>query len=356
MPCSITRNKLHDKLQGAILTKSSTRVCILPPHLGFGGPASFQSGLIRTFQARGVEVTHDPTDPNLTAILIFGAVRSLQPVLRAQKTGVRVVQRLNGMNWIQRKKFTGVRHFVKAEVGNLKLRHVRRMADRIIYQSRFAREWWERENGVLTKPQAIIHNGVDLELFSPPPAARPKDRYRILMVEARHGNGYEQGLFTAVKLVKDLNGTLDKPCQLTIAGEVPDRLREKLDNSCITWLGVIPHTEITAIDRSAHLFFSGDVNATCPNAVLEALACGLPVLAYDTGAMRELVPPGAGRIVPYGGDVWALEKPDDAALVVAARSLLADLDESSLAARQHAERNYDIKAAADRYLEVLLND
>ena len=44
-----------------------------------------------------------------------------------------------------------------------------------------------------------------------------------------------------------------------------------------------------------------------PNSVIEALACGLPVVSFDTGALPELVTPGAGRVVAYGGDPWRLD-------------------------------------------------
>lgn len=37
----------------------------------------------------------------------------------------------------------------------------------------------------------------------------------------------------------------------------------------------------------------------CPNAVLESLACGIPVVATDVGAVPDILPvPEAGRIVP----------------------------------------------------------
>ena len=338
------------------MTRQPKKICILPAQLGLGGPASFQSGLIRSFKTRGVEVTHDPLDPTLTAILLFGAARNLAEVKQAQGRGVRLVQRLNGMNWVHRKKFTGVRHFIKAEVGNLKLRSVRKMVDRVIYQSQFARDWWEREHGVLEKAQAVIHNGVDLELFTPQPPEKPVERYRILMVEAHHGSGYEQGLHSAVQLLQNLENRLDRPCELAVVGDVPVSLQQHMDRPGITWLGVISHTDIPAIDRTAHLFFSGDINATCPNAALEAMACGLPVLAYDTGAMRELVPPDAGRVVPYGGNVWELVHPDDNALAQGAREILNGQEELSRQARLHAQAHFDIRDAAEKYLEILLGD
>lgn len=336
------------------MTSPPAKICLLPPRLGLGGPASFQAGLINAFKSAGVTVTHEPTEKDLSTILVFGAGADIMTLRAAQETGVRVVQRLNGMNWVHRRKFTGVRHFIKAEAGNLKLRAVRKLADRVIYQSRFAREWWERKHGVFDKPQAVIHNGVDLQIFTSQPSERPSDCYRVLMVEAHHGGGFDQGLRSGVGLVQRLNGTLDRPVELVVVGDVPPSIRRQFNQTWITWLGVVDHARIPAIDRSAHLFFSGDINAACPNAVLEALACGLPVVAYDTGSMPELITEQVGRLAPYGGDVWRLDLPDADGLANAACEILTARVDMCTSAREHAVAHFDIQNAAARYLEVLL--
>lgn len=342
--------------RAALVTSSPAKLCLLPPRLGLGGPASFQAGLINAFKAAGVIVTHDPTDNNLSAILVFGAGADLMTLRAAQEVGVRVVQRLNGMNWVHRRKFTGVRHFIKAEAGNLKLRAVRKLADRVIYQSRFAHEWWEREHGIFDKPQLVIHNGVDLQLFTPQLSERPADHYRVLMVEAHHGGGFDQGLRSGVGLVQRLNGTLDRPVEMVVVGDVPPMIQRQYNQPWITWLGVVDHAQIPAIDRSAHLFFSGDINAACPNAVLEALACGLPVVAYDTGSMPELITEQVGRLATYGGDVWKLDPPDADSLANAAREILTAREDLCTSAREHAVAKFDIQNAAARYLDVLLGN
>ena len=352
---SIIQSLLSES-EGGDVNTSHDKICILPQQLGLGGPASFQAGLIKAFKARGISISHEPLDPSLSAILVFGGTRNIGELKRAQKTGVRVVQRLNGMNWIQRRKYTGVRHFLKAEYGNLKLRTIRRMADRVIYQSEFACGWWEREHGVLKKPQAVIYNGVDLDLFTPFPPTPPSDHTRVLMVEAHHGSGYEQGLISAIRLVQLLAQRMDRACELMVVGDVPVELRKQVEKPglFLTWQGVVRHEAIPAIDRSAHLFFSGDLNATCPNAAIEAMACGLPVVSYDTGAMSELVPEEVGRIAPYGGNVWKLEEPNGVALADATQQVLAERGRFSEGARNHAESNFNIQNIADRYLEVLL--
>jgi glycosyltransferase involved in cell wall biosynthesis len=98
------------------------------------------------------------------------------------------------------------------------------------------------------------------------------------------------------------------------------------------------------------------LNAACPNSVIEALACGLPVVAFDTGALPELVTGDAGRVVPYGGDPWTLTPPDTPALAQAAAEILIDQHRFRLAARSRAENLFNLEGMVEGYLEVLLRD
>jgi glycosyltransferase involved in cell wall biosynthesis len=96
------------------------------------------------------------------------------------------------------------------------------------------------------------------------------------------------------------------------------------------------------------------LNAACPNSVIEAMACGLPVLAFATGALPELVTGDSGRVVPYGGDPWKLDNPDILALTEAAVEILQDQSHYRKAARQRAEEAFGMDKMVDRYLDVLL--
>jgi len=111
---------------------------------------------------------------------------------------------------------------------------------------------------------------------------------------------------------------------------------------------------VPALDRSAHVLFSADLNAACPNAVVEALACGLPVVAFDTGALPELIQNDAGRVVPYGSNYWNLEPPDIPALATAAAHILTNQEHYRAAARAHAAANFGLDAMVEQYLEALL--
>jgi len=121
----------------------------------------------------------------------------------------------------------------------------------------------------------------------------------------------------------------------------------------LQFAGLVPREQIPALDRSAHLLYAADINAACPNSVVEALACGLPVVSFATGALPELVTGDAGRIVPYGGDPWQLHPPDLDALARAAAEVLADQARFRAGARRRAEEALGLDPMVDAYLDVL---
>ncbi len=106
--------------------------------------------------------------------------------------------------------------------------------------------------------------------------------------------------------------------------------------------------------RSSHLLFSAEVNPPCPNSVIEALSCGLPVIGFDTGSLSELVQGDVGRLVPYGANPWKLEPPDSAALANAASEVLDQQNRFRIAARERSEAVFDVESMVDEYLKVLL--
>ena len=335
-----------------------TRVCLTPRLQGVGGMVSFQGRLAAGLTQRGVEVTYDLAARPVDAVLVIGGTRQLGGLWQARREGIPVVQRLNGMNWIHRRRRTGVRHFLRAEYGNLLLATIRsRFASRIVYQSRFSQIWWERMYGSARAPSQVTYNGVDLNVFSPHGRhERPQATHRILMVEGSLGGGYEMGLAWGVGLVERLS-RMGFTVELVVAGRISARLQTQWQQKALIPLhfaGLVDAQDIPALDRSAHLFFAADLHPACPNSVIEALACGLPVSALDTGALLELVQGDAGQIVPYGGDPWELDPPDLDGLAQAAAQILHQPLRYRAGARQRAETALGLDQMVDGYTAALL--
>ncbi len=334
------------------------RVCIVPK-VSTGGMASFRAKFEDGLRKRGIEVTHNPEDDS-DALLVIGGTRHLLPLWRAKRRGIRIVQRLDGVNWVQRVRWSGLRYSLRAEYGNALLALIRNnVADRVVYQSEFIRSWWEDWYGVARVPGRVILNGVDLETYSP--VARdviPRyPPYRLLVVEGSLAGGLDTGLRAAVHLAEILAENFS--VELTIAGKVDARTKDRLEKENkipLEFLGIIPHEQIPELMRSSHLLFSAEINPPCPNSVIEALACGVPVVGFETGSLRELVGENAGRLVPYGGDPWKLETPDVPALVKAAEKVLREQERFRKVARARAEELLSVDKMVDEYLKVLLDE
>ncbi len=194
------------------------RICITPRVEGAGGMASFRLKFEAGLRARGVDVTYNLND-SFDAALVIAGTRNLLPLWKAKRRGLRLVQRLDGINWVQRARWTGARYHLRAEYGNALLAFIRsRFAARVIYQSQFIRDWWEGWYGAARAPARVIHNGVDLNTYSPAPGIAPHPPYRLLVVEGSLAGGLDTGLRAAVRLAELLNEKF--PLELSIAGRM----------------------------------------------------------------------------------------------------------------------------------------
>lgn len=72
---------------------------------------------------------------------------------------------------------------------------------------------------------------------------------------------------------------------------------------CIFY-GHVPHDEVPAFMRRLHFFVSASRSETFGIAMVEALACGLPVVATDSGGPRDFITPQNGVLVR--GDTQSL--------------------------------------------------
>jgi glycosyltransferase involved in cell wall biosynthesis len=333
-----------------------SKICIVPRVEGSGGMASFRLKFEQGLRARGVDVTYDLSVKS-DAVLVLAGTRNLLPLRKARQRGKRIVQRLDGINWVQRARWAGLKYTVRAEYGNAMLSFIRaRFADRVIYQSQFIRRWWEDWYGVAKIPASVIINGVDLQTYTPNGEhERPTDRFRLLLLEGSLAGGLNSGLFYAVSLAEKLSSKFSM--EVVVAGVVDEATQRNLQSKVpVKFLGTVPREKIPHLIRSSHLMYSAEVNPPCPNAVIEALACGLPVVGFDSGSLKELVTGGAGRIVSYGGNPWKLETPDISTLAESAEDVLTKQDQFRAAARMRAESAFGLDQMVDAYLKVLLED
>lgn len=318
--------------------------------------ASFRVKFEEGLQKRGIEFSYEPGG-RADALLVIAGTRNLPAVWASRRRGVRVVQRLDGINWVQRVRRTGVRYHLRAEYGNALLAFIRRrLAERVIYQSQFIRGWWDNWYGKARVPAQVILNAVDLNRYNPEgPEERPRHRCRMMLLEGSLAGGLNNGLFHAVRLAEEM--AVRFPMELMVVGRVDASTQQRVQAESrvpVEFRGVVRREQVPGLARSSHLLYCAEINPPCPNSVIEAMACGLPVAGFDSGALTELVQGDAGRVVPYGADPWKLETPDIPRLARAAAEILEDQPHFRAAARKRAEAEFGVDRMVEAYLKVLL--
>jgi len=171
-----------------------------------------------------------------------------------------------------------------------------------------------------------IYNGVDAARFAP--GDRTAARARLGLA----GMGGPLLLYVGnLKASKGCLDLLEAHAALAIAqpqarlvyvgegasrGALLARARALGIESRVQLAGAMPHEALPDWFRAADLLCLPSHNEGVPNVVLEAMACGTPVVATRVGGIPEVVPAHAGLLVPPGDPV-ALA---DALAVAAART------------------------------------
>jgi len=317
-----------------------------------GGPGSFQTRLIAELRKRACKIVYPEDNIVPSVVLVIGGSAKIWWIVWCKIKGARIVHRIDGLNWRHRLIKCPLWYKVKSEVRNwltLLIRNV--LADQIIYQSHFVMSWYNYRYGKEKVKSVVIYNFVDSQEFFPTEVS-PQLPPKIICAESRLVDDfiscktiryivnelYGDGLIRGVRVIGSLGSA-----EYASLAEVPG----------IELAGEISRREMPAEYRTGEIFLSLDVNAACPNAVIEALASGLVVVGFKTGALPELITSDSGLLVDYGGDPWALDEPDYAALVGAITEVSKGLGKLRYVPRRRAEKEFSYEAVGQAYFQVL---
>jgi glycosyltransferase involved in cell wall biosynthesis len=154
----------------------------------------------------------------------------------------------------------------------------------------------------------VVHHGVDTDFFRPAAATNEEP---VCITVGSHLRDFET-LRQAIRIVWASNPRM----RFIAVGTRSDKksLFPELDDPRIQFLDRISDEKLLRAYQSASVAMFAFKEATANNAMVEAMACGLPVVATNSGGIGEYITDGAGVLCP----------PQDAQALAAASLRLLD--------------------------------
>lgn len=155
-------------------------------------------------------------------------------------------------------------------------------------------------------PINVIHNGIDLSIFKPQKNTLKEElgligKFIVLGVSSNGFSG-RKGFDDFIKL----SNILPNNYQIIMIGLKPKELK-KLPKNIIGKTRTSNIQELVSYYNIADVFINPTYSDNFPTTNIEALACGTPVITYNTGGSPEAIDQETGCIVKQG-DIQALSK------------------------------------------------
>ena len=281
-------------------------VCVFykPESNPHGGANQFLRSLTEELARLGHSVVSTPT-PDTEIVLLnswsSGPNRYIRPSQVAQIRATGSISRIGGFipRWLystRRKRTPMLVHRVdgvdavmrgyRSKRDRIQLA-VNRLADLTIFQSSYSQSSFDEHLGHRTVAHDVIPNGVDAKIFYPR-VDQGRRRARTLKLVAVSWSTNPQKGFSTLSEASGLPGV-----ELVFVGNwCPD-----VDPGKARIVGPLAPAEVAEEMRNADALLHAGWHEACSNAIVEALACGLPIIYRDSGGNAELA---SGYGVPLG--------------------------------------------------------
>lgn len=145
-------------------------------------------------------------------------------------------------------------------------------------------------------PVKIINNGIDLNIFKPT-YSDFREKYSLgnkyIVLGVAFGWGKRKGLDVFCELAKRLDGEKYK---IVLVG-TNDNIDKLLPENIISIHRTANQTELAEIYTAADIFVNPTREENYPTVNMESIACGTPVVTFNTGGSPEMLDETCGAVV-----------------------------------------------------------
>jgi glycosyltransferase involved in cell wall biosynthesis len=232
-------------------------------------------------------------------------------------------------------------------------------ADYVFWQSEFCRRAADRFLGLRDGPGEVLFNAIDTQKRFRPVTGREARPFTFLLT----GRIDTHMAYRLESSIAGLRAARDAglECRLLIAGWVEGAAlassRQLAANLGIAehvdFLGFYTQDSALAIYQSADAYIMTKYLDPCPNTVLEAMACGLPVLYSISGGVPEQVGADAGIGMPVP-ESWEdiMHTPSPGAIGAGMLEIARNAVAMGTAARRRAESKFEITDWIERHRQI----
>jgi len=283
-----------------------------------GGGHQFLRALAGELRARDLTVEENRISACTPACLFNSFNFDFHRLRRFARRDARMVHRVDGPIGVYRGFDDGTDRRI------LRVNHA--LADATVFQSRYSLEKHLELDLDLREP-VVIPNAVDPAIFHPPESRSPRPGLPLRVIATSWSDNPRKGSETLSWLDEHLDAVR---YTLTFVGRSAVGFRRA------RVVPPVPSGELAGLLRDHDVYLAPSRDDPCSNALLEALACGLPALFLRSGGHPELV----------GDAGLGFDAPEEIPGLL--ERVGSELDD-----RRAAIRLVPIAAVADRYLEVL---
>lgn len=241
----------------------------------YGGGNQFMLALRKGLLAKGVDVRHNELSDDIDAHVLNSIHFDVDRFLEfSQCHRINVIHRIDGPIHL-------IRGFDR-EKDELCYMLNERFASATVLQSAWT---YQRivEMGYRPVSPTIVHNAVDPDIFHSRNRAPFNRKGRIRLISTSWSNNPRKGGPTYKWIEEHLDWDRFEYTFVGNASEPFNRIRR---------IDPVPSDELGDLLREHHIYITASQSDPCSNALIEALACGLPALYFDDGGHPELVGTG----------------------------------------------------------------